>query len=434
MNTNYSFKKEIEIKQAYDVIVAGAGASGIAAALAVKRLGLSVAVVERYGSIGGGLTNGNVGPIMGVVSKGTLRDELTNLLSVGFNDIQGKIGRVHNFEKARIALTTLLHNEKIDVYLQSPIVDVLKDNNKVTGVVIGSKTGLYALEAKVVIDASGDGDVSYFAGCEYELSGKGELQPVTLMYSIAGVKEEEGAITCIGEEDNVQYHGERFLDYTERCVQEGKLPANTASVRLYKTNTPGERLVNTTQANHINPFDEKDTFEAEYILRNQIESITSFLQKYVDGYEDCFVTSSAKTLGVRESRRIMGEYVLKVDDLCKGSKFKDVLVHNANFVVDIHNPNGSGQAEGIAEVVKPYDIPFGCFVPKNVDGLVLSGRCISGDHKAHASYRVMTIAMAIGEASGVLAAISILNNKDPRSLDYRLVQEQLIKNGVNLFD
>ena len=430
----YTLNQEIPVRNSYDVLVAGSGPSGICAAVSAARMGARTALVERYGALGGSLSFGNVGPVMGSVARGTLRDELTGRLKVGFNDIQGRVGRVHDTTSVPRVLAEFLDENGVDVYLQSPVAAAMMDGRRVRGLVVAGKKGLYGLEGKVTVAATGDGDVAAFAGAAFEIGreGDGRLQPVTLMYTLAGV--EEPAITCIGEEDNVQFQGERFLDFTARCVEQGILPPNTQSVRLYKSNVPGERLVNTTQMNDINPLNEEEVFRAELALRRQIVQITEFLRAYVPGFQHCFVKTTAMTLGVRESRRIRGLYMLTDDDMRQARRFEDVVVHRANFVIDIHNPTGGGQADGLAEVVKPYDIPYRCLIPEATDGLVLSGRCISGTHRAHASYRIMTVCMALGEASGVTAALSAQRNVAPRDLDYRAVQEQLQKNGATLFD
>ena len=135
----------------------------------------------------------------------------------------------------------------------------------------------------------------------------------------------------------------------------------------------------------------------------------------------------------RESRRIMGEYVLNVDDLRMGRRFEDVIVHKANFTVDIHNPDGGGQAEGLAEVVKAYDIPYRCLVPLNVENLLVTGRCISATHEAMASFRIMSVCMALGEAAGIAAAIAAAQDVTPRTLDVKLVQNALTAKGADLF-
>ena len=431
----FHYAKSINILNRYDVIVAGSGPSGVCAAVSAARLGARTAVVERYGVLGGNLTAGAVGPIMGSVAKGTLRDELTGLLGVGHNDIQGRKGHVHDMDHSKRAIAEFLARAGVDVYLQTPVVDSIVENNAVKGVVVSLKNGLAALMGKTVVDATGDGDVAALSGARYEIGREsdGLLQPVTLMYVLDHV-DESHALTCIGEEDNVMLGEERFLDFTTRCSGDGTLPPNTSSVRLYQTVNPGERLVNTTQLNYVNPLNPEEVIKAELELRRQIDRVTDFLRKHVPGYENCRIRSTASTLGVRETRRVMGQYILHEDDLRVGRRFEDVVVHNANFVIDIHSPTGGGQANGLAEVVRAYDIPYRCLIPESLDNLVLTGRCISGTHQAHASYRIMTVCMALGEAAGIAAALAAKNEVRPRELDAGKIQEVLLERGAVLFD
>ena len=130
----------------------------------------------------------------------------------------------------------------------------------------------------------------------------------------------------------------------------------------------------------------------------------------------------------------MGEYLITAEELAAGKRFDDVVVHRAEFIVDIHNPAGAGQAEEKIQYVVPYDLPYGCFVPKGVDGLMTAGRCISGTHRAHASYRVMSICMAMGQAVGVAAALCARQGCQPRELDVKALQKELAALGVELFD
>lgn len=429
-----SYQKSLKVAASYDVIVIGSGPAGICAAVSAARLGAKTALVERYGTLGGNLTNGAVSPILGSVAKGTLRDELVERLGVPDSDEIGATQQSHDIELAKRVLVEFAHEAGVKLYLQTPVVDTITQGDKVTGIVIGQKTGMCILQAKAFVDASGDGDVAYYAGAEYEMGRDGDslVQPVTLMFRVQGV--EEDALTCIGEVDYVEYKGERFLDYTTRHCKEGHLPPNAASVRSFRTLVPGERLINTTQANGISALLSDDIEKAEVDLRKQIDQVVEFLRKYVDGYQNCFVKSTANTLGVRETRRFMGLYQLHDEDLRHGRRFEDVVVHKASFIVDIHNPAGSAQAEGVPEEVTPYDIPLRCLIPKRVDGLVLSGRNISGTHRAHASYRVMSICMAIGEASGITAALAAQKGIEPRQVDYRDVQKVLLERGVNLFE
>ena len=429
-----SYTREIPVYKRFDVIVCGAGPAGICAAVAAARQGAKVALLERYGVPGGNLTCGHVGPILGMVGKGTMRDELMALLEVPDNDMIGRVGVAHDMQRAKTVLTEFIHHENIEVYLQTMAADALVEDRRITGVVISTKEGLLALEGKVVVDATGDGDVAAFAGCQIEKGREdGLMQPVTLEFTLDNVDEDRGVI-CIGDVDDVEFNGQRFLDYCKQCAQKGMLPEHLAAVRLHPTVHKGERQVNTTQANGVDSTKIEDLYPAELALRGQIDTLIRFFRENLPGYENCKYIASGTTTGVRESRRVVGEYLITAEELAAGKRFDDVVVHRAEFIVDIHNPAGAGQAEEKIQYVVPYDLPYGCFVPKGVDGLMTAGRCISGTHRAHASYRVMSICMAMGQAVGVAAALCARQGCQPRELDVKALQKELAALGVELFD
>lgn len=419
----------------YDIIVAGAGPAGICAAVAAARQGSKVALIERYGVVGGNLTAGHVGPILGSVGPGTMRDEICGLLGVRDNDWIGEQGNAHNFEEAKFALADLIAKERnIDVFLQTAVFDVIKEDNVVKGLVCASNEGPLRFEAPVTIDCTGDGIVAFMAGAEV---GKGRedglMQPVTLEFTIDGVDEEKGLI-CIGDVDDVELNGQRFLDWCKDRAAEGKIPEKLAAVRLHPCVEKGRRQVNTTQVNRVDITRIEQIFPADYELRQQINLLRDFLRENLPGYENIKVIGSGTTTGVRESRRIMGDYVIDADELSAGKRFPDVIVHDALFIVDIHNPDGAGQAEEKIQYCQPYDLPYRCFLPKGLEGLMVAGRCISGTHRAHASYRVMSICMAMGEAIGIAAALSVQNGCTPRRLDVALLQKTMTEKGIVLFD
>jgi ribulose 1,5-bisphosphate synthetase/thiazole synthase len=433
MAASVRYSSQVPVLGGYDVVVAGTGPAGICAAVAAARGGARVALLERYGVLGGNLTVGHVGPILGMVGKGTMRDELMQLLGVPDNDMIGETGVAHDVERAKGVLAEFVSHENVDVFLQTPVVDALMDGNAVTGLLVSTKEGLRAVEGKVVIDATGDGDVAYFAGAPVQKGrDDGLMQPVTLEFTLEGV-DESRAVVCIGDVDDVTLNGERFLDYCARCAQQGLLPKNLAAVRLHRTVRPGQRQVNTTQRNGVDATRVQDLYPAEVDLRCQIEALLRFFRENLPGYENCRSVASGATLGVRESRRIMGEYVVTAEELAAGKRFEDVVVHKAEFIVDIHNPAGAGQAEASIQYVHPYDLPYRCFVPLQVENLLTAGRCISGTHRAHASYRVMSICMAMGEAVGTAAALCARLGCTPRTLDVKKLQSALTEKGVDLF-
>ena len=426
------YEKVLDVSASYDVVVIGSGPAGICAAVAAARRGMKTAIIERYGILGGNLTIGCVGPILGSVAKGTMYDELSSLLLT--EDGKTWTGRVHDMEKAKRVVLDFLLNAGVNIYLQTPVIDTFQEAGILTGVLVAQKEGLSVIEGKRFIDATGDGDIAVSAGAPWEFGRDGDrkLQPVTLMYIIENV-DDSRAISCYGEDDPVKLGEEKFLDFTARCCSDGRLPENCYCVRLYPTTHPGERLVNTTQVNHINPLKQTEIVKAEAELRHQIDCITNFLRTYVPGSENSRINTGASTLGVSERRRNTREYILEVEDLRAGRRFDDVIVHKANFVVDIHNPVGGGQEYGLAEVIKPYDIPYRCLIPLNVENLLLAGRCISGTHEAMASFRVMSICMAMGEAAGIAAALSITANVSPRQLNVESIQKELTAKGADLF-
>lgn len=428
-----NYNKPVEVTGKYDVIVAGAGPAGICAAVAAARDGARVALVERYGVVGGNLTTGYVGPVLGMVGKGTMRDEIVRILEIPDNDMIGETGKAHDFEKAKLSLSEFVNHPNIDVYLQSSVYDVVKEDNRINGLILATNEGRMALLAPVTIDCTGDAVVSTLAGACIEKGREdGLMQPVTLEFTIDNV-DESCAVTCIGDVDNVEMNGERFLDFCKRCADEGKLPAHLAAVRLHPTVKKGQRQVNTTQANRVDITKVREIFPADLELRHQISLLMDFFHSNLPGYEKCTCIGSGTTTGVRETRRVIGDYVLTAEDMVEGKCFPDVIVHEAEFIVDIHNPAGAGQAEEKIQYVTPYDIPYRCLLPKGIEGLLVAGRCISGTHRAHASYRVMSICMAMGEAAGTAAALCATIGKTPRALPIELLHDKLTEKGIELW-
>ena len=433
MQNVINYTKQLKVQGAYDVVVAGSGPAGICAAVAAAREGAKVALVERYGVVGGNLTTGYVGPILGMVGKGTMRDELVELLGVPENDMIGETGRAHDFEMAKIRLMQFVNHPNIDVYLQTTVTDVIKEGDTLKGIIATSGEGQFALLGKVTIDATGDGLVSYLAGATTEKGREdGLMQPVTLEFTIDGVDESKGVI-CIGDVDDVRLGDERFLDYCKRLSLEGEIPERIAAVRLHPTTHSGQRQVNTTQVNGIDMTRVDHIFKADLELREQILTLLDFFHKHIPGYENCRIISSGTTTGVRETRRVIGDYIITAEEMAAGCRFDDVIVHRAEFIVDIHNPEGSGQAEEHIQYCDPYDLPYRCFTPKGVENLYTAGRCISGTHRAHASYRVMSICMAMGEAVGVAAAMCAESGCTPRNLNVKELQNRLTNKGIELY-
>lgn len=420
----------------YDVLVAGGGPAGVCAAVAAARQGAKTALVERFGILGGMLTSGYVNPILGAVAPGTMYDEVISLLSA--TDMKTRNGREMSVdtEQAKGLFLQFVHEAGVDIFLQTPVVEVVKEGTSVKGVVIGTQDGLKTLYAGVVVDATGDGFVAARAGAEYKIGREsdGRCQPTSIEFSLDGVDEATG-ITCWGGSDPVTLpDGKRYADFCKEANARGELPENVTIVRIHRTSCPGERSINATQANGYNTLTPEGVLGAEYEIRGQINQIIGFLRKYVPGYASCKLKGSGSALGVRETRRIMGDYVISDQDVETGARQADVVVHNAWFLIDIHNPAGGGQAEGHSHPAIPYDIPYRSMLPAGLENLITSGRCISGTHRAHASYRIGGVCLATGQAAGTAAALAALSHMAPRMLHVKLLQEALAKQGAVLFD
>ena len=422
-----------------DVVVAGGGPAGVCAAVSAARMGAKTILVERFGCLGGNLTLGHVSPILGKVSSGTMADEIRRLLNANHLDAPKVMTRngpeEHiDHEEAKGVLAKLCAEAGVTVLLCAPVLDAQMEGQRVTGLTIDTPNGLRTIHAKVVVDATGDGRVATAAGAEVKIGrdSDGATQPSTLEFVVDGVDESRG-ITAWGGTDPVKLpSGEEYRALCKRMNAAGELPENVTIVRLHRTFYPGERSVNATQINGIDPLNPIDLGKAERELRGQIDQCVAFLRKYVPGFEKCRVKSSAGTLGVRETRRVMGDAMVVDDDLLAGRHYPDAVVHNAWFLIDIHNPKGGGQAEGHSHPAKPYDIRYGAFLPKGIEGLLTAGRCISGTHRAHASYRVMTPCMAMGEAVGVAAALAAKDGIVPREVKAEAVRQALAARGVSL--
>lgn len=439
-----NYVKAIPVIAEYDVAVIGGGPSGICASVSASRMGARTLLVERHGVLGGNLTTGYICPILGKVSEGTMFDEINALLSKNHKDAREVITRngkeIHiDPEEAKQILTKFVSDNGVTFMLSTTLSDVLSGEDLHT-VILTTQKGLCAVSAKVVIDCTGDGQAAVLAGAEYKVGrdSDGRVQPCTLEFTVTGV-DESIAITAWGGSDPVKVPAGEFegMEYRELCKlknREGELPENVTIVRLHRTFYEGERSVNATQVNGIDGTCPYDVAKAEVDLRQQITLCHNFLKNYVPGFEHCTVKGSASALGIRETRRIVGLDSVTDSDVENGTKRDDVVVHNAWFLIDIHNPSGGGQAEGHSQPAKPYDIPFGALIPKNTSNILTAGRCISGTHRAHASYRVMVICMATGEAAGIAAALAVKSGKKVASLTASEVQKVLTDRGVVLKD
>lgn len=405
----------------YEVIVAGSGPAGIAAAVMSARQGAKTLLIEWQGCVGGVSTAGLMSHFAGRADSKLYKEMLDSAAKKNYFDC-GEIN-VIDPEMLKITYYEMLTDAGVDVLLYSLITDTVKEGDKVIGVVTQGKEGLCTYYADVVIDCTGDGDVAYKSGVEYELGNNGQMQPATLMFKVAGVNMDTAVFPESFETTVMTEKGEL------QALAKELLPDPAGHVLLYKSTIPGIVTCNMTNCIGVNGTKSTDMTRAEMECRKQIIPIINFLRQYVPGYEKCYCISSASLIGIRETRHFKGEYTITKEDILEARVFEDWVVKDAHFNFDVHNMTGSGLDKTGAQKnftqEKGYTIPYRCLVPQKVDGLLLCGRNISGTHMAHSNFRVMPICFAMGEAAGIAAAQAVKNNTQPRNISAADIQKYL---------
>jgi len=300
------------------------------------------------------------------------------------------------------------------------------------GVVLETKSGPLVIQAPVVVDATGDGDLAAAAGAAYEIGrDDGLVQPMTLMFRIADF--DRGGFEGYVRERPDQWRGVLGLwELIEQAREAGELDLPREDLLFFATPHERELTVNSTRVSGVLGIDVFDLTRAERLARDQMDAIMRFVRKRVPGFDEAYAVQSGTQIGVRETRRIVGDYQLTGNDVLQSRRFDDVVARGS-YPIDIHDPKG-GRTTLLRRlpIGGAYDIPLRCLIPRDVDGLVVAGRCISGTHEAHSSYRVTPIALATGHAAGVAAALAANADVTPRDLAADDVQQELLKQGADL--
>jgi hypothetical protein len=453
-------QKKTSIIKRVNVIVVGGGPAGFGAAIASAKNGAKTLLIERYGFLGGMMTTGLVRylpidkltPIESYGEKkplqgGIIKELVQRLIDLGgatdpATSYPASIGFETFFptdpEILKVVLPAMVGESGARILLHCLAVDAVREDHLVKGVIIESKSGRQAILSDVVIDASGDADIAAAAGAEYEKHDKplmmtlnGALANVDVRratkYSTKEGKAEfdtlvnkaikNGDLTL--SEKQVLPEAPPMLVKPQILIAPDKLPPNW--------HRRGETLgwVESVLGDCTNI---EDLTRAELETRKMVPSIVNFFRKYVPGYENCYLSYTAPQIGLRESRRVLGDYVLTADkDIKKGLKHTDVIAKCRTADardLSTYNPVNA----------PVWDIPYRCIVPKKINGLLVAGRCISIDHKAATflSPRDISTCMVLGQAAGTAAALSIKTKVTPHMLDTKKLQEILRKQGANL--
>lgn len=442
------FKIECNIEERYDVIVCGGGPAGFSAALFAARNGAKVALVEQMGYLGGAATvNGvNVFPhgyhdggrfVIGGMFK-EIYEELLKRDAIIPHWQRG--WEPFNMETYKLLLDELLKDAGVDVYLESTLVSINKDEGRISHILINTLKGCIALEAKQFVDATGDAHLSMLAGVPYDIGRveDGAIQPYTLMFFVGGVnfdviKEYNRDHSWLTEDGRTFVNGNGFREFIDRANADGLdyIPKKTIGSMYNIPWLPGVVGINYGRIFADKNLDPRKLFEDSHIGRKQVKEGVEILQKYIPGFENCYLIESSPKVGRRESRRIRGIYTITKDDILNQNQFDDVIAQ-ACYQIDIHGPTDATFQLIKIPKGKHYDIPYRSLIPHNCNNLLVAGRCISASHEALGAVRVQPICMAMGQAAGTAAAMCSAEDICPAELNVKELQMKLIEQNAIL--
>lgn len=431
-----------QLKQKYDIIVAGAGIAGISAAVKAARLGASVLLIEHYGFVGGMSTAGMVSPFM----KHSINDE--TLVKGVFEDIEQEMisrkGMIDNGFYAsafRASAYNLLSDANCAILLNARIIEVKRIGNKIHSVIVVTDDSELGIQADVFIDTTGDAQLVYLGGFPYQKGDEktGKLQALTLFFRMAGID-----VKAVIE--YAKQHREDFFDwmaydfdfnkiisiagffsFVKRAISEKRLSEEVQYIFFTTLPESGEGSFNTSNILGVDGSTSEELTKAELIGKKQVAQVVELLQSEIPGFSNSILLETAVQVGVRETRRAVGDYIFTGDDIKQSRKFDDAIAR-ACYGIDIH---GQKDEESRMEHLKEgeyYEVPIRALIVKEADNLLVAGRCISSTREGHSALRIQPTSAATGEACGALAAIAVKNNKSVREIDYKEVQKEIMYN------
>ncbi len=424
MLTHREEKRDIPIVEDVDVVVCGGGPAGIAAAIACARQGVRTRLIELHGSLGGVWTTGALSWIIDSADKPGIMAEITSRLDArDARRLRAPEGKnyAYDVEEMKLLLDEMCVEVGVEIRLLTRVVGAARDSeNRLSVVITESKSGREAWHAKVFIDATGDGDLGALCGCGFDVGHPetGAVQPMSLMALITGL-----------QFDQIEpYVGGSMAEPKQRLsalMEEIGVSPSYGHPTLFRIRDNLFALM----ANHqygVQCDDANAITEAMIRARREVHTQVAALRAHGGVWSDMRVVSTGAQIGIREGRRIHGRYEVTGEDLLRGARFEDAVCR-VTMGIDVHStdPKKTKIVEAKPHRSQPYDIPLRALIARDVDGLLMAGRCISGDFIAHSSYRVTGNAVAMGQAAGVCAARAALSDRLPHEVPWCEVKSAL---------
>ncbi len=437
--------RTIPVMAETDVLVVGGGPGGLAAALAADREGVKTMLIERHGCFGGNITQANVESIGWYRHNGTVESEGIGMelekraQEMGATQPEPQsISQALDTDLFRWVADKIVEDSGIIPLLHCFAVDVVMEGNGICGIIIESKAGRQAILAKQIIDATGDADIVHRCGAPYRMEAIKDLMAVTVSFGCSGVNKnrfleyvnenpstlKDWAKSTTGKEDDLfsPFLREPF----SKATAAGEIP------EVVGLNGTWSRLTDEGEATYLNlvymkgfdPTDVWDLTRGEMEGRQQAMWALSALKKYAPGFEKARLRSFGSSLGIRESRKIIGNYYLTENDVRNQATFVDSIGIFPEFL--------DAGVVVIPTTGRYFQVPYGIMVPQKVDNLLVAGRCVAGDKTSHAATRQMMCCTVTGQGAGVAAAVSVKTQSTCRNVNIIKLQTALKKQGVRI--
>jgi hypothetical protein len=428
MKTYREPAKTLPVLDEADVLVLGGGPGGVGAAVAAARNGARTILIERFGSFGGTWTAGILSAVMPFpFVRGIFLEVVEGLEQRGgwapFSEKPG-CGGTYDSEVAKVVLDELVVKAGVIPYFFLLVADVIRDGDRVLGVIVEGKEGRQVVLGKQIIDASGDGDVCVRAGVPFGQGREsdGAVQPMTMIFKMDGVDTERALEAKRADMD--------FTKAWQAAKARGEVTVPREDVLAGANPRPGQWNFNTTRIVGKDGTKVRDVSEATIEGRRQVAEVAAFMRKNIPGFEKATVSETPSHIGVRETRRISGDYTITAQDIIDVVPFDDCIARG-DWFIDIHSPTGEGTQRIHPPEGKWYEVPYRSIRARGVANLLVASRCLDCTHEAHAAIRITPQVMAIGQAAGTAAALCVTKGlASTRDLDAAVLRETLRSQGA----